>query len=221
MNELDSPIPVSHIIWDWNGTLIDDTHLCASVVSRVLKEQDLPPIQKEDYRRMFRFPVRDFYDDLGFAGDHEEYLRVCDSFISKYRADWQNCTLHSGATTILERLNDHGITQILLSASHHDHLHENVLHYEIHHHFTAVLGQDNIRAEGKIQRGKTWFEEQQIDPQHILLIGDTNHDYEVAEELGIHCLLYTNGHQDEERLSKYPARKIHYLEDLIHHIRPL
>lgn len=221
MSEMDLRIPVSHVIWDWNGTLIDDTHLCASVVSRVLAEQDLPPIEKEDYRRMFRFPVRDFYDDLGFAGDHEDYLQVCDSFISKYREDWQTCSLHLGAAEVLQKLDDAGYHQIILSASHHDHLNENVLHYEIHHFFHAVLGQDNIRAEGKIQRGKKWFEEQEVHPEHVLLIGDTNHDYEVAKELGIHCILYTNGHQDEDRLSKYPARKIHYLEDLLNHIQPL
>lgn len=38
--------------------------------------------------------------------------------------------------------------------------------------------------------------------QDIILIGDTNHDHDVAEELGIDCVLLTGGHQSEERLKR-------------------
>jgi phosphoglycolate phosphatase len=221
MTQTLDPIPVSHIVWDWNGTLINDTHLCASVVSEVLAEWSLPPIQAVDYRRMFRFPVRDFYDDLGFGGGHEDWLRVCDSFIEKYRNQRHSCSLHDGVTDLLHQFAKSGIHQIILSASMHEHLREDVLHHGIDHHFYAILGQDNIRAEGKIHRGRQWFGEQKVDPNHVVLIGDTNHDYEVAQELGIHCLLHTNGHQDEERLAEFPAKKFDSLFELTNLIIPL
>ena len=57
---------ISHVIWDWNGTLVDDSEFCASVVSAVLEEWNLPVIDRLAYRRQFRFPVREFYEELGF-----------------------------------------------------------------------------------------------------------------------------------------------------------
>ena len=33
-----------------------------------------------------------------------------------------------------------------------------------------------------------------------MLIGDTIHDYEVAQEIGSECILMSHGHQDEARL---------------------
>ena len=34
----------------------------------------------------------------------------------------------------------------------------------------------------------------------IILIGDTDHDYEVAQNLKIDCLLISHGHQSNKRL---------------------
>ena len=37
----------------------------------------------------------------------------------------------------------------------------------------------------------------------VLLIGDTTHDFEVARELEIDCILVSHGHQDKERLTQH------------------
>jgi phosphoglycolate phosphatase len=34
------------------------------------------------------------------------------------------------------------------------------------------------------------------------MIGDTVHDFEVASEMGVKCILIADGHQSEERLLK-------------------
>ena len=99
---------ISHVIWDWNGTLVDDSEFCASVVSAVLEEWNLPVIDRLAYRRQFRFPVREFYEELGFSGGDSDYLRVCDSFIKKYRAGWRNCSLQNGAMEVLSTLQKKG-----------------------------------------------------------------------------------------------------------------
>ena len=209
---------ITHVIWDWNGTLVDDAEFCASIVSAVLQEWNLPGIEKTGYRRRFRFPVREFYEELGFVGGNEDYLRVCDSFISKYRAGWRGCALHAGAVETLEALRDLGVEQVMLSASHQEHLEENLRFFGIKGFFTSILGQDNTRAEGKAARGGRWFSDQAIEPSQILLIGDTNHDFEVAEVLGAGCLLYANGHQDEVQLRSLPPLKIRHLSEVLEHL---
>ena len=207
--------PLTHVIWDWNGTLVDDACFCASIVSEILQEWNLPGIQKEDYRRRFRFPVREFYDELGFSGGEDEYLEVCESFITKYRTGWMNCCLQDGAAEVLGELQMRGVSQVALSASQQDHLEENLEYFGIADYFDAILGQDNIRAEGKIERGRQWFEERKISADSTLLVGDTNHDCEVAAGLSVPCLLYSNGHQDWSQLVKLPSKKITCLLEVL------
>jgi phosphoglycolate phosphatase len=48
----------------------------------------------------------------------------------------------------------------------------------------------------------------------ILLIGDTMHDYEVAEGLNTDCLLVSNGHQNNEKLKSLNIPVINNLKEL-------
>ena len=50
-----------HVIWDWNGTIIDDAYLCVEVMNQVLKNRDLPLINISSYRKNFCFPVKKYY----------------------------------------------------------------------------------------------------------------------------------------------------------------
>ncbi len=217
MNRL-KPQSITHVIWDWNGTLVDDTAFCASIVSAVLQEQGLPGIKKADYRRRFRFPVRDFYNELGFSGGDEAYLRVCDSFISKYRAGWRGCSLQEGSQEVLEALNERGLEQVMLSASHQHDLEASIHFFGIDSFFSAIMGQDNTQAEGKVECGRNWFSDQGILPDQVLLVGDTNHDFEVATALGVRCLLYAQGHQDQVQLGAFPPQKIWHLNEVLNHL---
>ena len=206
---------ISHVIWDWNGTLVDDSEFCASVVSAVLEEWNLPVIDRLAYRRQFRFPVREFYEELGFSGGDSDYLRVCDSFIKKYRAGWRNCSLQNGAMEVLSTLQKRGVQQIMLSAGYQKDVEASLKHFRIDKFFTDILGQTNTRAEGKVVRGKEWFAQSGLIPDRAILVGDTNHDWEVAEALGVDCLLLTNGHQDMERLAALQPPKINELCEVL------
>ena len=206
---------LTHVIWDWNGTLVDDSAFCASVVSAVLQEWNLPAIERADYRRRFRFPVREFYEELGFAGGDADYLRVCESFIQKYRAGWRDCSLQAHAHEVLAELQDRGVRQSMLSAGHQEDLESSLRHFGIDGFFSDILGQDNTRAEGKVARGREWFAAEGLVPGEAVLVGDTNHDWEVAEALDVGCLLFTNGHQDSERLGGYRPRKITGLREVL------
>ena len=48
-----------HIIWDWNGTLLDDVELCADIMNNLLKTRSLSTITLEKYREIFIFPLKD------------------------------------------------------------------------------------------------------------------------------------------------------------------
>jgi hypothetical protein len=55
-----------NIIWDWNGTLLNDITICIKSMNILLKERTLPLISEDKYRDIFTFPVRNYYEQLGF-----------------------------------------------------------------------------------------------------------------------------------------------------------
>ena len=57
---------VKHIIWDWNGTLLDDLDVSMAALNEVLKSEQLPLVlDKEEYRQYFQFPVIKYYEKVG------------------------------------------------------------------------------------------------------------------------------------------------------------
>ena len=73
-----------HIIWDFNGTLLDDVWTGIVSVNKLLEDRGLPKIASvEDYRRVFRFPIIEYYRSLGFDFDKEPYEVIGWLFILK------------------------------------------------------------------------------------------------------------------------------------------
>ena len=194
-----------HIIWDWNGTLMDDVWLCVDVINSLLKAHSINPVAVEDYRQHFEFPVIRFYKTLGFDLETTSFEAVSHAFISHYDQRRHECQLHPQAETILRSITAAGITQSILSAYTQEKLTTVVCHFGIDHYFNTVVGLDNIYAAGKLEQGKLHITQLDCLPSEVLLIGDTLHDYEVASEIGADCILVSHGHNDHQRLLKCPV----------------
>ena len=189
-----------HIIWDWNGTILDDIDLCIAVVSKLLAAQDLPPLTRERYRDIFGFPVRDYYVALGFDFDQTSFEVLADQYIADYDAQAHNAPLHKGAVRLLDAFSALGKEQSILSAAKESHVHEVTGGFGLHHYFDHMFGITDHHAASKRQRGLELIEETGIRPDRTLMIGDTDHDHEVGTAMGVDVLLVAHGHQSFERL---------------------
>lgn len=205
-----------HIIWDWNGTLLNDTWLCVEVLNGLLARRGRAPITTQDYREHFGFPVIHFYEFLGFETDVDSFERVSHEFIRDYEARWlQECRLHPEAAEVLAAMAAHGLTHSVLSAAKQEALEIGIGHYGIAQHFHGLCGTDNIFARGKIEQGRRWIAGLDWDPSEVVLIGDTLHDHEVAEAIGTDCILLTHGHHTPERLAATGRPVAHSLRELV------
>jgi phosphoglycolate phosphatase len=57
--------------------------------------------------------------------------------------------------------------------------------------------------------------ELEYDPSETLFVGDTEHDFEVAEAIGVNCVLIPGGHQTREALESTGAQVINNLVELL------
>ena len=209
-------LSAKHIIWDWNGTLINDTWLCVEVLNGLLARRGRAPISNEDYRLNFGFPVIHFYKYLGFDTDTDNFDKVSREFISDYEARWlKECSLHEQASEILSELSALGLTHSVLSAAEQTTLETGIGHFGLTDHFLGLCGTDNIYACGKVERGREWIGRLDCEPNEAVLIGDTLHDFEVAEAMGTECILMAHGHHTPERLASTGKPIAHSMTELM------
>ena len=191
---------LQHVIWDWNGTLVDDAWLCVEIVNELLTRRGLAPTTLCQYSEVFGFPLHTYYQSIGFDLEREDFAALGDEFNSFYSQRRRECRLREGAREVLAALGRNGVGQSLLSAYDQVSLEEMVAHYGLRPHFAAVAGVDNGLGEGKIERGHGHLADLNCRRDEVLLVGDTLHDIEVAAALGVHCVLLPSGHQSRQRL---------------------
>lgn len=203
-----------HIIWDWNGTLLDDSWLCVETINSLLSEEGLATVDAEQYSREFDFPVRGYYERLGFDFSRLSFETVAVAFIERYYRRLGECRLHPSAAETLDFFHSRGHTQSVLSATEQDRLGECIRHFDLERYFSALVGLDNHYAHSKLECGRAFVETLDIPRREILYIGDTLHDHHVACEMGVDCVLIPGGHHSYERLVNGGARVFESLEAL-------
>jgi phosphoglycolate phosphatase len=189
------------IIWDWNGTLLDDAEICRKAINTMLKRRNLPELSLERYRDVFTFPVIEYYKEIGFDFTFEGWEPVAMEFINLYLNALPGCGLTPDAVKTLETFKKKGYRQAIISAMQHDALLKSVSELGIHEYFDFIGGIGDHYANSKIENARKYLEEAGLNPSQITLIGDTLHDSEVATELKCKCILVATGHQSYNKLN--------------------
>jgi phosphoglycolate phosphatase len=189
-----------HVVWDWNGTLFDDAWLCRDIVNGLLAQHGKPALSEQRYQEVFDFPVRDYYRRAGFDFSRVPYEILANRFIEQYETRRGECRLRNGAMESLQRCRGLNVTQSILSVYPQRSLAGIVEALGIRGFFASLYGLENHYAAGKVEIGRRMMRETGHFPQRTVLVGDTTHDWEVAQTLGIGCVLMPGGHHARARL---------------------
>ena len=199
------------IIWDFNGTLLDDTIHCVDSMNKVLNKRGLPSLTLQKYREIFGFPVQEYYEKAGFDLNCHPFHELSDEFIKIYYEGVNTkTTLHQNAKEVLSYFHNQEVKQVILSAMEHDSLVAVTKYFNIFDYFEGVWGIDNHHAAGKIMIAKEHMHE--LTGDKLFYIGDTDHDVEVANLLNAKLILHCNGSQSKKRLSAF--KHAHFVDDL-------
>lgn len=205
---------ITTIIWDWNGTLLDDMDICVDSINILLEKRGLPLMNLERYRKIFSFPVIDYYREIGFDFDKEPYDDVAIEFITIYLEKLKTAAVYPEVRPALELFKAKGYRQAILSAMEQENLLISVRSKGIQDYFSCILGTDDHYAHGKVYLLSRILDGMQVKPSETLLIGDTLHDHEVALSAGCQCVLVAAGHQEKNRLESSGCLVINNLQEI-------
>lgn len=206
---------IDSLIWDWNGTLLDDVEVNLKVVNEMLSRRGLKQLNLLEYKELFCFPVQSFHKRIGFDLEREPIEMISVEYHTIYKSYESDISLNADTTLVIDSLIDKGIDQYILSAAMKSDLMKNLSHFDIASKFKGIYGVSDIYAAGKVEIGKQLMHDHFLDPQRTLIIGDTLHDAEVAGSLGVKYLLFSGGHNSNNLLTQ-KSRVIDRLIDIIY-----
>ena len=187
------------ILWDWNGTLLDDVAYAIGVRNRVFPRFGLPTIDSlAAYHAQFTFPVKDYYYRAGVTD--ETFTPVANAWMDEYVRGCDSVPLFPDALLALDTFAAAGCKQAVLSASQLAILQRQLENAGIRTRFDAVLGLAHIYATSKEAIGMAYMAQSGFAASDAVMLGDTLHDAEVARALGCGCVLVARGHQSREGL---------------------
>lgn len=209
---------IKALIWDWNGTILNDVVHSVNSLNYICDKYSLKSVSVELYKQNFSFPVREFYKGLGFDFAKHDFDMVSHEYINHFKAH-KDIQLYPNLKELLAKIHNVGIKQYVLSAMESTLLKEMLIEHGISQYFDHIQGSDDHQANSKVDSGRRLLEKIEIPMENIVLIGDTLHDFEVANELGITSVLVSSGHNTYERLIPVgtqvcdnPEKAIEYLK---------
>ena len=208
----------THVFWDFNGTIIDDFYACYESENDLFRLYGLPTLHTaEDYRRLFCFPVKEYYRGMGFDFEKTPYERLAAEWMDFYLIHAKNAGLCRGVREALDLVKEKGLEQWVLSASEKGMLEGQLQKLGVRDCFRGVLGRDDINAGSKTALGVAWMEAH--PDARVLFLGDTDHDAETAAAMGADCVLYAQGHQSRERLAVCGCPMVDDIAELIEYVK--
>lgn len=184
-----------HLVWDWNGTLLDDIDAVIGATNAAFAELGLEPITLARYRDLYTVPVPKFYERLmGRLPTDAEWELMDGVFHRHYWQRAEGCGLTLGAAELLAARQASGFTQSLLSLAPHAELVPLVRRHGIEERFVRVDGRVGSSTEGKSAHMVRHLQALDgVDPVRIVVIGDAADDARAAAHVGARAVLYTGG----------------------------
>jgi phosphoglycolate phosphatase-like HAD superfamily hydrolase len=190
-----------HLVWDWNGTLLDDLAVVVRATNTTFAHVGGPAITAVEHRRKFRRPIADYYAEvLARPVGPEEFEQLNKVFHDAYQAAVARCDLAPDAREALRRWMG---TQSLLSMWYHDELVPTVEEFGLTGHFERIDGLRYPLGGPVDHKGpylSAHLEALGMDPASVVVVGDSVDDAHAAEAAGASCVLYSGGFTDEAAL---------------------
>lgn len=202
------------ILWDWNGTLLDDVEVCIASMNTMLSSRKMPELTIDHYREVFTFPVINYYRRIGWDMEKESWDDLAMEFIGLYLKRLPKAPLHTDVLPVLDYLAGKNIRQVIISAMEQNTLVDSVEQKVLGRFFERVEGIGDHYAYSKADIATRAIREMKVSPSSACLIGDTLHDLEVAQHISCDCILVANGHQTKERLTAMHDRVIDDLKEI-------
>ncbi|MGY8684052.1 HAD family hydrolase [Bradyrhizobium sp. UFLA05-153] len=194
------------LVFDWNGTLLDDADALLQTTNAILKRFGRATIDMNTFRDHCDVPLSIFYRNLGMS---ESEVAATDRdgsaiFHDAYEPLASNVNLREGARTMLEIAREQAASSIIVSNHIVDPLRSQLQRLGINDYFDEVLAFESratqYKSMSKGERLRLYMQENDLKPPATFIIGDMPVEANIARDLGLISIAITGGFVSESRL---------------------
>ena len=183
-----------NLIFDWSGTLVDDLGPVLEATNSVFGKYGLEPFDRDRFRRHFRLPYREFYEEFLPGIPLEELEEL---FRPAFRDSLVPVTVLPHAREKLEWCADHGIRAFILTSMDAEAFGRQLAEFELGEFFEATYA-GVLDKRDVIHR---ILETHQLNPAETAFVGDMTHDVETARHGGVSSIAVLTGYTHAEPLA--------------------
>ena len=207
---------ISVVIWDWNGTILDDLSVSLDAVNYILANRALPPMDRDTYYDCLDTPIIKFYQ-RALNREDVPFEEISFEFNDYYKKHIDEIGLTNGIKDIIYSLKKMGIPQMIISASHISYIESALSGFGLDGCFEKIIAAEDYNAGSKVDRAEAYLDLADIAKNGRIVVGDTLHDYDMAQRIGAECILLTTGHEGRQKLEKTGAKVLDKLtlEDIL------
>jgi phosphoglycolate phosphatase len=207
------------IVWDWNGTLLDDSDLVLECVNLILARVDFTPISIDKLREIQTAPFEVLYRSLGIPQEKIDILLSENHiFHDYYESRSDSAPLRKGASDLLHRLKKNNVSNIIVSNHITDQIVRLLKKHDIQGLFDNVMAFSNSATQfshPKGERVRHHIEAEGLNASNALIVGDTREEIGIARDLGMESIAITGGVLAEHLLCEAkPDYVIHSLDEM-------
>lgn len=206
------------VVWDWNGTLLDDVELALGIVNDILLDHQKDELTTSRYQQIFDFPVQLYYERAGMDFSVTSFHAVSERYCKTFEENIETAQLFECVPDSLAQVKAAGMRQFVLSSTEHEALLRMVNSFGIAPIFDDNRGMPDGFARGKTSVGQELAHAQRVDASKAVMVGDTKLDWEVAEALGMDCVLVATGHHSHERLEAVACPVFASVSEIANHL---
>ena len=200
--------PYSVVIFDWDGTLMDSTHSIVSAIQGACRDLELPVPTSEQaswviglsLERALRHAVPDLQKSM-------EPLFL-DRYRYHYLARDTQLKLFDGVPELLDALQGMGVTLAVATGKSRVGLDRALTATSLHNRFSATRCADETFGKPHPAMLHELMDELMVEPQNVVMVGDTSHDLNMAANAGVHGLGVAYGAHPENELRTCPHQGI-------------
>lgn len=201
---------MKNIIFDWSGVVKDAVVSQLWIINQIFKTYDVAPITLEELKENWEQPYQLFYKKYLPAGFVEEARAHAyrEAVLSK---ECPKSSAISGIVEVIKKLKEQGMFIAVVSSDLPEKLLPEMTEYYLENTFNEVITDvdDKVGAVQKI------IEKHNLNLNDTFFIGDSNHEIEVAQKLGIKSVAVTWGFSSEQKLRAYnPDHIVHDVQEL-------
>lgn len=204
----------SHIVFDLDGTLTDNTVGISNSILYTLKKMQIDGYSEDVLDQFIGPPLQ-----LGFKNVfnmNEKEVEIAIGFFREYYSEngWTENVLYPGVLEMLEELNQAGMKMYIATAKYEKFAQKIIAHFELDKYIIQLKGADySGRKAIKTILVSNLLESQQITPSaEIVMVGDTVYDIIGGKENGLSTIAVSYGFGKVPDLQK--AKPDYFAEDV-------